>query len=73
MNDIYIFNLWIDQVFSSKQAQLGGVVRRKASSVRHFASEDELLAAAKLRGFHVILNGTQYVIFCNKAEIRILL
>ncbi len=68
----YSSNPWIDQIFESRQAQLGGVVRRKTSSVRRFASEAELIDAVKHRGFHLILNGSQYVIFCNKADIRII-
>lgn len=66
-------NPWIEQIFDSKQAQTGGVVRRKWNSVRRLASEAELITAANLRGFHIILNGDQYVIFCNKAEIQIIL
>ena len=67
-----LINPWIDQIFASNQARKGGVVRRKQNSVWSFASESELIDAAKSRGFHIIKNGNQYVIFCNRAEFRIL-
>jgi hypothetical protein len=69
----YSSNQWIEQIFESQQAKKGGIVRRKWNSVRRFASQAELVAAVKDKGFHIILNGDQYVIFCNKADIRIIL
>ena len=56
---------WIEQVFSTKLAKSGGIVRRSISSVVKSASVDEFLQEAKRRGFHVIMNGSHFVVICN--------
>ncbi len=66
-------NSWIEQIFDSQQAQQGGMVRRSVSSIRRFASINELIYAVRLRGFHMVRNGAQYVIFCNTRGLEIVL
>lgn len=63
---------WINQWFSANAAQTGGVVRRKVASVHKYASRKLLLRAVRQRGWHLILNGDQYVVLCNKGNTRIL-
>lgn len=58
-------NAWIGQVFKAKQVTSGGIVRRSAKSVLENATEAELIAEVKKRKFHMILVGTQYVIYCR--------
>ncbi len=62
---------WIDQIFDSKIAKRGGTVRRKKSSVATYSSLAELKAEVKKRKFHMIEHGDQYIIFCNKALVKI--
>ena len=64
---------WTDQIFESQIAKRGGVVRRKLSSIDKFASRDELRNECAIRGFHVIEHGDQWLIFCDKAQVKIVL
>jgi len=63
---------WIEQIFESKQAKMGGIVRRDAYNVRRYASVEALILAADIRGFHVILCGSQYIIICNTKGLQII-
>jgi hypothetical protein len=66
-------NEWIGQIFKAKQAQLGGIVRRKVASVRRFATIMQLKSSVRSRGFHMVRNGDQFVIFCNTKGLKIVL
>lgn len=58
------------QVFSSKTARQGGVVRRRRSDVERIVGREAFLAEIRRRGFHAIENGGDIVIFCNAQPIR---
>jgi hypothetical protein len=62
---------WVDQMFRSKIAKRGEVVRRKISSIGKFASRALVEAECRRRGFHIVEHGDQWLIFCDKAAIRI--
>jgi len=66
-------NEWIDQIFKSKQAHIGGIVRRSVMSVKRFATVKKLRNAVASRGFHMVRNGDQFVIFCNTQGLKIVL
>lgn len=63
---------WINRIFNSQIARRGGVVRRKITSVNRYASEAELEAAVRARGYHMILHGDQYIIFCDDAQLQMI-
>jgi hypothetical protein len=44
--------------------------RRKKRSVVKYASFAELSRETKKRGFHLLRNGGQYIIICNKGQFR---
>ncbi|MDR6830803.1 hypothetical protein J2X48_002489 [Bosea sp. BE271] len=56
---------WVTQIFNSDQARSGGVVRRSVASVHRYAGHRKLVAAVRRRGFHMSIEGRQYVINCN--------
>lgn len=56
---------WIQQIFQSKIAKRGGIVRRKLSSIDRYASRAALKAACKDRGYHIVEHGDQWLIFCD--------
>ncbi len=56
---------WISQIFQSNAAMRGGIVRRAVRSVHKYASFDELKKSVKRRGFHVVIYGKDYLIFCS--------
>ena len=68
----FLSEQWIDAIFDAKQVKDGGIVRRKVSSVDSYASEAQLVEAAKSRHFHMIRSGPQYVILCQSGEFRVL-
>lgn len=61
---------WISHLFASQAAREGGVVRRKVRDVERFAGRGLFLAEMKRRGFPVVENAGQFVIFCNQEPIR---
>jgi hypothetical protein len=62
---------WIAQIFESKIAKSGGVVRRRLSSIDQFASRTQLQQECKKRGYHIVEHGNQWLIFCDKAMVKI--
>jgi hypothetical protein len=68
----YLSEQWIEAIFDARQASDGGIVRRSIRTVQNGASEELLVKAVKSRGFHVVRTETQYVIFCNSGEIKLL-
>jgi hypothetical protein len=63
---------WIDHWFSAKAAHNGGVIRRKIESLEKYASYQELIAEVRLRNFHLIRCGGQYIVLCNTGRIKLL-
>lgn len=63
---------WVNQIFSSQIAKRGGVVRRKLSSIDEFASRAEVKVECSKRGFHIVQHGDQWLIFCDKASVKII-
>lgn len=55
-------NAWVEQIFRSKQARKGGIIRRKVTSVEHYASLRELKRSARRHGFMIFRNGEQYLL-----------
>lgn len=57
-------------LFSSQQAREGGVVRRKVRDIDRYLGREAFLAEMRRRGFAVVENAGQFVIFCNREPIR---
>ena len=60
---------WMWQMFATKTALDGGVVRRKVSDVERLVGRDAFLAAMKKRGFRVVENAGHFVVFCNSDDV----
>lgn len=63
---------WINQIFSAKSAQRGGVVRRSIRWVEREVGRDRFEAEVRRRGFHMIECGTQLVVICNGGALRVI-
>lgn len=63
--DAYLLHL-----FSSQSAREGGVVRRKVRDVDRYLGRDAFFAEMRRRGYPVVENAGQFVIFCNTEPIR---
>ena len=62
--------IWLDDLFASKAVQRGEVIRRKKRDIERFAGIDAFLSEINRRGFQVVENAGQFVIFCNREPIR---
>ena len=73
MNDMPRFlsaEAWLQHLFSSQAAQGGAVIRRKIRDIERFVGREAFLADMRRRGFPVVENAGQFVIFCNREPIR---
>jgi hypothetical protein len=61
---------WIAALFNSQAAREGAVVRRKTRDVDRYVGREAFLAEMRRRGFGVVENSGQFVIFCNQEPIR---
>lgn len=64
--------VWLNDLFTSKSVQQGGVIRRKARDIERFAGMERFLSEIDRRGFQVAENSGQIIIFCNRAPVRFL-
>lgn len=62
--------IWLKDLFASKAVQQGAVIRRKARDVERFVGMDAFLREIDRRGYQVVENSGQLVIFCNRAPLR---
>ena len=60
---------WMRQMFATKTALDGGVVRRKVRDVERLVGRETFLFAMKKRGFRVVENAGHFVIFCNSDDV----
>ena len=72
LSEELIQKLWIEGLFQSHTAKRYGIVIIKVSEIEMY-SPDRLLEEIKSRGFHVIEIGDQWVIICNKGDMRVIL
>jgi len=63
---------WLLTMFSAKAAREGGVVRRQVRDVERIVGREPFEREIRRRGFHAVENAGQYVIFCNRAPVRII-
>jgi hypothetical protein len=61
---------FLAELFSSRAAATGAVIRRNARDVDRFVGREAFLSEMRRRGFAVVENAGQFVIFCNCEPIR---
>lgn len=66
MSETTLFN----QLFGSENFTNGGVGRSNKATVERCTTEARLIAAAAVRGAHVLLVGTDYVVVQAAASVR---
>lgn len=64
--------VWLQDLFTSKAVQQGGVIRRKARDIERVAGVELFMREILRRGYQVAENPGQIVIFCNRAPVRFL-
>ena len=60
---------WMRQMFSTKTALDGGVIRRKVSDVERLVGRDAFFWAMKKRGYRVVENAGHFVVFCSSDDV----
>lgn len=58
------------ELFGSQAAASGAIIRRKVRDVERYIGREAFLTEARRRGFPVVENAGQFVIFCNNEPIR---
>lgn len=61
---------FLAQLFTSQAARDGAVIRRKIRDIERFIGREPFLEEMRRRGFPVVENAGQFVIFCNREPIR---
>ena len=61
---------WLNDIFTAKAAQRGGIVRRAVRDVDATLGREIFLGEVRRRGYSVVENGGQFVIFCNREPLR---
>lgn len=65
-------DIWMRQIFEANSARDGGIVWRSVRDVERMIGREAFVAEITRRGFHIVENSGQFVIFCNNAQIRML-
>ena len=63
-------DVWLTDLFSSKAVQRGEVLRRKRRDIERFVGFDAFFDEIHRRGYQVVENAGQFVIFCNREPLR---
>lgn len=63
--------VWVDQIFSARQAREGGMVRRALSDVNRFGVYDEIVERARDEDWHVVEIGDQLAVLCHPGQIQL--
>lgn len=63
---------WIDQIFSTKSARRGAVVRRSMNWVEREVGHVRFQEEVRRRGYHLIRTANQYIVICHNGPIDIL-
>ncbi|WP_417206323.1 N-(5'-phosphoribosyl)anthranilate isomerase [Antarctobacter sp.] len=61
---------WLDQVFSAQAVAKRGVIRRSVVWVEHEIGRDRFIAEVRLRGFHLLEGGGQFIVICCRGPVR---
>ncbi|WP_439523710.1 hypothetical protein [Marivita sp.] len=64
---------WIRNVFSAKAVGRGGVIHRATRDIERYAGRVAFMREVHRRGFTLVENGDQMVVFCNRDPVRLLL
>jgi hypothetical protein len=61
---------WMAMLFDAREARRGGVIRRRVRDVEQSDGREAFLREVERRGYQVVENGRQFVVFCNRAAIQ---
>jgi hypothetical protein len=65
-------DFWLSQMFSSKAAQKGAVIRRSIHWVEREVGQERFFDEVERRGYHLIRTADQFVVICHDGPVHIL-
>ena len=65
-------DVWLRQLFSAQAARDVGVVRRKVRDVERILGRAAFERELRRRGYRAVESFGQFVIFCNRAPVRLI-
>ena len=65
-------DIWLRNLFSAKAVGRGGVIQRSACDVERVVGRDAFLREVRRRGFTLVENGEQLVVFCSRDPVRLI-
>jgi hypothetical protein len=63
---------WLEDLFSAKAVDKGGIVRRAIRDVDREVGRAALEAYVRRRGFHLVECGGQYIVICNTGLLQVI-
>ena len=75
MNDLSPFlraDRWLQQLFQSRAAASGGVIRRKRDDIERLVGWGRFTRELERRGYRAIENAGQVIIFCNQEPVTLI-
>lgn len=61
---------FFSELFGSRAAACGEVIRRKVRDVERYVGRERFVEEMRRRGFTVVENAGQFVIFCTREPVR---
>lgn len=61
---------WLTRLFGSAPAREGGVIQHPVRDIEQTVGREAFLREVERRGYQVVENGRQFVVFCNRAAIQ---
>ncbi|MBJ3763291.1 N-(5'-phosphoribosyl)anthranilate isomerase [Maribius pontilimi] len=61
---------FLADLFKTRSARRGGIVRRQRRDIERYVGLEPFLQDMRRRGFTVVANADQLVIFCNREPLR---
>ena len=68
--DVLSPEAWLLHLSSSQAAREGSVIRRQVRDVERYVGRTAFLDEMLRRGFPVVENAGQFIVFCNREPIR---
>ena len=65
-------DLWLRQLFSAQAARDGSVVRRSVRDVERILGRTAFERELRRMGYLAVENSGQFVVFCNRAPVRLI-
>ena len=70
--DVISPDRWIIQIFSARAAAEGGILRRKVADVERLVGRERFYFEVKRRGYRLIENSGQFLVFCNQDPVHVI-